>query len=281
VPLLPKRIVRRVSRLLISALSSAAALLSVLPSSATTVVALYDKRHHRIVLAADSLVERYYAETSAQECKLIVKPDCAFAMAGFLNKPDPYFHLQDLADQACELPGTLLDRADAFLKVAQEPVATIAQYLHDNEPKFYNDTFSRNGGEFAIVVFAGTEHGKPVAYARGFKIQSDGSITVVSNDIDGKKASGFFAGFNQQIAAYLKANKNWSHMDTTAAAKKFVDLEIAAHPDGVGPPVTILTVNRAGKQKWINSGLCELPPGTLPKPEPTTPPNNVPPAPAL
>jgi hypothetical protein len=202
-------------------------------------------------------------------------------MAGFLNKPDPYFHLQDLADQACELPGTLLDRADGFLKVAQEPVATIAQYLHDNEPKFYNDTFSRNGGEFAIVVFAGTEHGKAVAYARGFKIQSDGSITTVSNDIDGKKASGFFAGFNEQIAAYLKANKNWYHLDTVTAAKKFVDLEIAAHPDGVGPPVAILTVNRAGKQKWIDSGVCELPPGALPKPQPPTPPNNVrPPSPS-
>lgn len=256
-------------------------LLSVLPSSATTVVALYDKHHHRIVLAADSLVEHYYAETSAQECKLIVKPDCAFAMAGFLNKPDPYFHLQDLADQACALPGTLSDKADGFLKVAQQPVATIAQYLHDNEPKFYNDTFSRNGGEFAIVVFAGTEQGKPVAYARGFKIQSDGSITTVSNDIDGKKASGFFAGFNQQIAVYLKANKNWSHMDTVTAARKFVNLEIAAHPDGVGPPITILTVNRAGKQKWINSGGCDMPSAIPPKNEPPAPGNNAPPAPSL
>lgn len=280
-PLLLKRIGHHLSTLAISALSASFVLLSVLPSSATTVVALYDKRHHRIVLAADSLVEHYYAETSAQQCKLIVKPDCAFAMAGFLNKPDPYFHLQDLADQACELPGTLWDKAEGFLKVAQEPVATITQYLHDNEPKFYNDTFSRNGGEFAIVVFAGIEHGKPVAYARGFKIQTDGSITTVSNDIDGKKASGFFAGFNQQIAAYLKANKNWSHMDTVAAARKFVDLEIAAHPDGVGPPITILTVNHAGKQKWINSGVCQTLPGASPKREPPAPSNNAPSAPGL
>ena len=105
VPLLPKRTARRVSRLLISGLTAVAALLSVLPSSATTVVALYDKRHHRVVLAADSLVEHYYAETSAQQCKLIVKPDCAFAMAGFLNKPDRCFHLQDLAHQAAGCPG--------------------------------------------------------------------------------------------------------------------------------------------------------------------------------
>jgi hypothetical protein len=278
---LPKRITRSLSHLLICALSACAVILPVLPSSATTVVALYDKHHHRIVLAADSLVEHYYAGTSAQECKLIVKPDCAFAMAGFLNKPDPYFHLQDLADQACALPGTLLDRADGFLKVAQEPVATIAQYLHDNEPKFYKATFSRNGGEFAIAVFAGTEHGKPVAYARGFKIQSDGSIKAVSNDIDGKKASGFFAGFNQQIAAYLKANKKWSHMDTVVAARKFVDLEIAAHPDGVGPPIAILTVNHAGKQKWINSGVCQTLPGASPKSEPPAPSNNAPSAPGL
>jgi hypothetical protein len=253
--------------LLASALTAVALLPGPLPAAATTVVALIDKRHHRVVLASDSLIGRYYAGTTNQDCKLIVKPDCAFAMAGFLDKPDPYFHLQDLGDAACQVQGTLKDKADGFLEIAKDPVTSIAQYLHDNEPKFYSDTFSRNGGEFAFVVFAGAENGKPVAYARGFKIAGDGSVNAISNDITGSGASGFFAGVTDHIAAFLKANPNWTHLDTVALARKLVDLEIAAHPDSVGPPVSILTADRKGKQKWINQGVC----AALPNVQPASP----------
>jgi hypothetical protein len=253
--------------LLVSAFTIVALLLGPLPAAATTVVALIDKRHHRVVLAADSLVGRYYAGKTDQDCKLIVKPECAFAMAGFLDKPDPYFHLQDLGDAACQLQGTLKDKADGFIEIANDPVTSIAQYLQQNEPKFYSDTFSKNSGEFAFVVFAGAENGKPVAYARGFKVTSDGSVNAISNDITGTGASGFFAGVTDHIAAYLKMNPNWTHMDTVALARKLVELEIAAHPDSVGPPISILTADRKGKLKWINQGICEA----LPAVQPTNP----------
>lgn len=245
--------------LLISAFTAIVLLLTA-SASATTVVALIDKRHHRVVLAADSLVGRYYAKTTDQACKLIVEPGCAFAMAGFLDKPNPYFHLQDLGEQACQVQGTLKEQADAFLEIARDPVSSIAQYLHDNEPQFYSDTFSNNGGEFSVVVFVGEENRKPVAYARGFRVSSDGSATPFSNDITGTGATGFFAGVTDHIAAYLKATPNWGHMDAVSLARKLVGLEITAHPDEVGPPITIFTVDRKGKQKWINRGICGVPP---------------------
>jgi hypothetical protein len=246
------------------ALTMISSLVLSVPALGTTVVALIDKHHHRVVLAADSLVGRYYAKTTGQSCKLIVKPDCAFAMAGFLDKPDPYFHLQDLADAACQIQGTLKDQANGFLDIATDPVTSMAQYLHDNESQFYSSTFSRNGGEFSFVVFVGTEHGKAVAYARGFKVASDGSVTVVSHDITGTGASGFFAGVTDHIATYLKATPNWAHMDTVALARKLIGLEIEAHPNEVGPPITILTVDHKGKQKWINEGICGVQPAAQP-----------------
>ncbi|MGC2108377.1 MAG: hypothetical protein WA655_02605 [Candidatus Korobacteraceae bacterium] len=223
---------------------------------ATTVVALIDKRHHRVVLADDSLIGLYYAKTTQTTCKLIVKPGCAFAMAGFLAKPDPSFRLQDLGEAACELPGSLKDKADGFLTLAAEPVNSMAQYLRENEPQFYGDTFKRNGGEFVYLVFAGVDNGIPVAYERGFKIAGDGTVNPVSNDITPAGATGFFAGFNDHIAAYLKAHPNWSHKDTVSTARKLVELEIAAHPDDVGPPISILTIDRKGKWKWVEAGVC-------------------------
>ncbi len=243
---------------LISVFTAIVLLLLSVPAAATTVVALIDHRHHRVVLAADSLIGRYYAKTTDQECKLIVEPGCAFAMAGFLDKPDPYFHLRDLGEQACQSQGTLKEQADLFLEIAKDPVSSMAQYLHDNEPQFYN-RFSNNGGEFSVVVFAGEENGKPLAYARGFKVASDGSATPFSSDITGTGATGYFAGATDHIATYLKATPNWGHMDAVALARKLVDLEIAAHPNEVGPPVTILTVDHKGKQKWINQGICGVP----------------------
>src|ERR1700758_1128045 len=87
------------------------------PASATTVVALLDHPHHRIVLADDGMVGQYYAGTTQPTCKLIVMPDCAFAMAGLLAKPQPYFRLQELGTSACEAPGSLREKADAFLNL--------------------------------------------------------------------------------------------------------------------------------------------------------------------
>ena len=225
------------------------------PGNATTVVALLDQHHHRIVLADDGLVGQYYAGTSQAACKLIVKPDCAFAMAGLLGKPKPYFSLQELGANACAVPGSLKEKADAFLTLASDPVNSLAQYLRENEPKFY-ETFNGNGGEFVYVVFAGVQDGAPVAYARGFKIASDGSVNPVSHDITATGAGGFFAGFNDHIAAYLKAHPNWAHKDSVATARKLIELEIAAHPDGVGQPISILTVDHKGKQKWVEAGAC-------------------------
>jgi hypothetical protein len=52
-------------------------------------------------------------------------------------------------------------------------------------------------------------------------------------------------------------------MDKVAAAKKFVQLEIDAHPQWVGPPISILTVNHLDQEKWISKGVCDLPPAPV------------------
>ena len=248
---IPRSLLYCISRFLIVTLG-----LSSVPACATTVVALIDKRHHRVVLGVDGIVGRYYAGTTDPGCKLIVKPGCAFAMAGFLEKQQPVFRLQDLGEQACALPGTLKDKADGFFTVANDPVNSIAQYLRENEPKFYADTFSRNGGEFVYLVFAGTENGAAVAYARGYKIAPDGTVKQVSSDITGNGASGVFAGFTEHIAAYLKAHPKWAHADTATTVRKLLQMEATAHPEAVGQPFSILTVDHKGRQKWIDPGAC-------------------------
>ena len=229
-------------------------------ASATSVLALIDKKHHRVVLAADSLLVFTRAGKTAEVCKIIAQPGCTFMMAGLFDKEYPVFHLKELAEQACALPGDLAHRADAFLDIAKDPVTEVASYLRQNEPQFYAETVSRNGGEFVIVAFAGTQNGKSVIFARGFKLGSDGSIVPLNRNVTEDNAGiGFFAGSNEHIAAYVTANKKWQKMDRIAAARKFIQLEIDAHPDGVGPPISILTIDHLDRQKWVSPGVCTAP----------------------
>jgi hypothetical protein len=245
-------------RALISyALCVAIVVLSAPPLSATTLLALIDRKHHRVILAADSLLLFQAAQTSTQTCKIIAKPGCTFGMAGLFDKNFPVFHLKELADQACSLPRDLKHRADAFLGIAKDPVTEVAQYLREHEPQFYGELTSRTGGELVMVIFAGTENGNSAIYARGYKLDSNGEIVPVSvNVTENRAGAGFFAGSNQAIAAYIKANKKWEKMDSVSAARKFVQLEIEAHPEWVGPPVSIMAINKLDQQKWINPGVC-------------------------
>jgi hypothetical protein len=232
---------------------------------ATTLLAIIDKKHHRVVVAGDSLLNYTLAQTSVSTCKVFAKPGCSFGMAGLFAKEYPPFQLKELADQACELPGDLLHRADAFLEIAKEPVTAVAQYIRQNEPKFYSEMMNSSGGELVIVIFVGTQDGHSAIFARGYKLDGAGGITPLSVDVTEDKAGvGYFAGANQAIAAYVKANKKWQKMDKVEAAKKFVQMEIDAHPQWVGPPISILTVNHLDQEKWVSRGVCDLPPAAPP-----------------
>jgi hypothetical protein len=233
-----------------------------LPVLATTVVALIDRHHHRAVIAADSLLIYKVAATTTQTCKIIAKPGCTFGMAGLFYKEYPVFHLQELAEQACGLPGDLRHKADGFLDIAKDPVMTVNQYLQQNEPQFYRELINSNGGELVIVVFAGTQAGNSAIFARGYKLNSNGGIDPVSLDVtEDNNGAGFFGGANGQIAAYVKKHSNWQDGDKVKAARHFVQLEIAAHPEWVGPPVSVMTVNRLDQQKWVDPGVCTVPTG--------------------
>src|SRR5208283_6187002 len=254
---------RRLRRIIaLHSLCAIIVLLFSIPALATTVVALIDRFHHRAVIAADSLLIQKVAGTTTQTCKIVARQGCTFGMAGLFYKEYPVFHLQELAEEACGLPGDLRHKADSFLEIAKDPVMTVAQYLEQREPQFYAELTNSNGGELVIVVFAGTEAGNASIFARGYKLGGNGGITPVSLDVsEDNNGAGFFGGANGQIASYLETHPNWQQGDKVAAARKFVQLEIAAHPEWVGPPVSVVTINRLDRQKWVNPGVCTVPAG--------------------
>ena len=59
----------------------------------------------------------------------------------------------------------------------------------------------------------------------------------------------------------MKKHPNWQEGDKVKAARKFVQMEITAHPEWVGPPISLVTINPLDQQKWIDPGVCSVPPG--------------------
>ena len=140
---------------------------------------------------------------------------------------------------------------------------SVAQYIQQNEPQFYGELTNSNGGELVIVVFAGPDPGNPVNLRPGLQAGRNGGIDPVSLDVtEDNDGAGFFGGATGQIAAYIKKHPNWQQGDKVKAARKFVQLEIAAHPEWVGPPVSVVTINQLDQQKWANPGVCTVPQGT-------------------
>ena len=68
--------------------------------------------------------------------------------------------------------------------------------------------------------------------------------------------TGFFLGLNGHIRAYVKSHPDWENEDFTKIACQFVEMEIAAHPNLAGPPISELEIDNEGKVLWLAQGEC-------------------------
>ncbi|HEY1678600.1 MAG TPA: hypothetical protein VGG04_12870 [Candidatus Sulfotelmatobacter sp.] len=225
------------------------------PCSPTTVVAITDVRHHRIILAADSLVRHRYAPPE-NRCKIhVVTSDCTFAMVGMYRHKSPAFDLSELGESACRSGGDLKQRADSFLATAFPKVVEIVKAMKTSDP----DSLQRYAGKPIIeVLFAGQQEQRPAVFMRGVILENavprPEAISIPSERID------VFAGVNGHIRAYLRSHPDWENEGDVSVALRLINLEAAAHPDLVGPPISIGAVDSSGEFHWIERGKCAAQP---------------------
>lgn len=62
---------------------------------------------------------------------------------------------------------------------------------------------------------------------------------------------GYFLGLNKQIRAYVSSHPNWTKIGYPKAARRFVQMEIQAHPDLASPPISEVEINGKGSVKWL------------------------------
>jgi hypothetical protein len=223
-------------------------------ATATSVVALIDSTNHRVVIAADCRVNRQLASLS--QCKIIDKPGCTVAMAGLYEEKTTAFHLRQLAEAACQYPGDLRAKAEAFLRLSRLPYERAIRHIRDADPSDFGRTVENKATE---VIFAGIQNGQIALIVRGLVSNSAGRINVERSESTAPSYArvGYFLGLNGHIRAHVKSHPDWAKGDYVKIAHRFVEMEVEAHPDLAGPPISELEIDKEGHVHWLDKGACD------------------------
>jgi len=229
--------------------------LSPLHLRATSIVALVDDMEHRLVIAADCRVLR--GSGPASDCKIIVEPGCVVAVAGLYQEAGAGFKLRQFVRAACQEPGDLRSKAEAFVRISRKPYERAVRSIREKQPADFAQTVANKPTE---VVFAGIQNGRVALMVRGLEADLAGRIRVERYEsiAPSYPRTGYFLGLNGHIRAYVRAHPDWVRGDYAAAAHRFVEMEIAAHPDLAGPPISELEIDQYGHVHWLDKGMCNI-----------------------
>ena len=221
---------------------------------ATSVVALMDRANQRLVIAADCRVNRGLGTVST--CKIIQESGCTVAMAGLYEEGNSDFHLREYIRVACREPGDLRAKAEAFVRIARKPYEEAVTRIRKRDPSDFANTIANKPTE---VVFAGIQDGEIGLIVRGLVADSAGKIKVERFESTAPHFAriGYFMGLNGHIRSYIKSHPEWAKEDYAKLAPRFVELEIEAHPDIAGLPVSALQINNKGDVVWLAKGACD------------------------
>jgi hypothetical protein len=221
---------------------------------ATSVVALMDHANDKLVIAADCRVSRGRHPVSA--CKIIQEPGCTAAMAGLYEEMTAPFHLREFVRDACRAPGDLRAKADAFLRISGRPYEKAVAGIRKGDPRDFAKTIANKPTE---VIFAGIQDGELGLIVRGLVADSNGKIRVERFESTAPSYGriGYFIGLNGHIRSYIESHPDWAKADYAKLAPRFVELEIEAHPDLAGLPVSALQIDNKGDVIWLAQGACD------------------------
>jgi hypothetical protein len=223
-------------------------------AEATSVVALIDRNNHTVVIAADCRVNR--TRGSSSECKIVERPGCLAAIAGLYSENVTGFDVRRFVDAACEHSGDLRAKAEEFLRVAKHPYEQTVHHIRDANPSDFARSTRNKATE---VVFAGIQNGEVALIVRGLLADSSGKVSVERFESVAPTyfRAGYFLGLNGHIRAHVKSHPDWSKEDYVQLAHRFVEMEIEAHPDLAGLPISEVQIDEVGDVHWLDKGACD------------------------
>ena len=145
-------------------------------------------------------------------------------------------------------------KAEAFLRISRKPYEQAVPSIRDGQPADAAQTIANKPTE---VIFGNPEWAhRPDC--QGFGADSAGRISVerFESTAPSYTRTGLFLGLNGHIRAYLKAHPDWEREGFTQLVQQFVEMEITAHANLAGPPISELEIDKDGKVHWLAKGAC-------------------------
>jgi hypothetical protein len=218
-----------------------------------------------VVLGSDSLVTLVIGKhtTPASSCKIQRIANVFISASGAIGQASG-FSAFDIAKRAASNNTELIVAANRFEVGARKPFAAYLSRLRKESPlefmRFCNDR------DCLQVVFATVENGVPKIAVRAFKVRVKGNSIIVTPDsrmdCPGNCATGFeqtVLGVNDEATSIFDRTPHfWRVKGIVPGMEELIGAEISAHGDVVGPPISILMLDKQGARFLPeHQGLCQ------------------------
>lgn len=183
--------------------------------------------------------------------------------AGIFSDPSTGWDLREDSKASVEKGGTIREIADRFAARTQRALTTAVTRLKVVDPAYFRRYCE--GKHSPAVLFAGLENGIPVIAAHSFFIETrKGQVVVTPDpavDCPGDCPTGMtdlpLGNHDASDKIYAATPHFWRVNGFIPGIDKLITSEIAANPDEVGPPISILRIDKSGAH-WEegHQGLC-------------------------
>jgi hypothetical protein len=230
---------------------------------ATTAVVLRGPDY--VILGSDSRVTDVNGNqsTSSSICKIRQFDKVFFTLSGPAGDGSG-FDVFELAARIAKGRTDVVGIANDFEVLTRRPLTQYLQRLYLASPK----QFARYCSRMCLqVAFAIVDRGTPRVSVRGFFVTVGKNKVVVTPairerlDCPGTCATGqeqVVLGFNDEARSLFDRTPHfWNINGIVLGMDKLIGAEISAHGDAVGPPISILQLDREGVRFFPgHQGLC-------------------------
>jgi hypothetical protein len=234
----------------------------------TTLIVI--RRERQITIAADSRTAYGIGGAPVEICKIErLSGGVFFASSGLVldTRTDGGFSATAIALNG--KPGAIAFRAAAFAEAIKGPLLQSAHWARQHAPEAaYREFFGGNNAVILNAIFIGMENRVASVREVDFTKIEDAQGNPVRIDIAtracpsscGDATQPLIISMGQNDAVRSEINSLVTRpggffANDAETARRLVETEIAARPDKVGPPISIVQINNSGA-RWINEGVC-------------------------
>jgi hypothetical protein len=213
-----------------------------------------------IFIGSDSKMINGDGGETGNRCKILSSNGVYFSIARIWGSPAQGFTVASFAAEALNSNRDLATRVTNFEKLLLGPLERLLTALKTTDAGRFQREI--DGQSVVDTLFVGFEDGYPVLLLRSFIVRNGAAqgmtLRIRREDCsrDCSEALAYVAlGQHEAIDNALAENPNYWKIGFAEAIRKLINLEISAKPNFVGPPISILTIDKDGP-RWIEHGAC-------------------------